>query len=147
MGVTLEMVSPDGAARLARSHQACFEQSWSVDEFSKLLENPAILGVMLCEDKRDIGMSLIQILNTEAEILTFGVHRKRRGNGFGYHLLQGCCNWVQGRGAKFMVLEVSSNNIAAKHLYFGFGFEQVGLRKAYYADQSDALICRMALPG
>ena len=48
-------------------------------------------------------------------------------------------------GAQTLFLEVSAENPPAINLYAGLGFEQVGRRKAYYADGSDALVMRLSL--
>jgi ribosomal-protein-alanine N-acetyltransferase len=47
---------------------------------------------------------------------------------------------AQYREAEVMFLEVSTTNTAARALYGQAGFAQVGLRRQYYADGSDALV-------
>ena len=49
------------------------------------------------------------------------------------------------RGGKAVFLEVSIGNLAAQALYRRFGFVEVGRRKRYYADSSDALVLRMKI--
>ena len=44
-----------------------------------------------------------------------------------------------------MFLEVSTRNPAARGLYQQLGFQQVGRRKGYYADGSDALVMSKSL--
>jgi ribosomal-protein-alanine N-acetyltransferase len=43
------------------------------------------------------------------------------------------------------VLEVATGNTAAQALYARAGFTDVGLRRRYYADGSDALVMRVNL--
>ncbi|MCF6292408.1 MAG: GNAT family N-acetyltransferase [Robiginitomaculum sp.] len=145
MGLKVQQVSQGQAARLAKLHQSCFQQSWSVAEFSRLLENQAVIGLMYLEDDRDIGLALLQSIAGETEILIFGIIPTRRGKGFGYGLLSGICDYAGTIDSKAIFLEVSNNNPAGINLYKGYGFEQVGLRKKYYADRSDALIYRLKL--
>jgi len=145
VGLKVQQVSQVQAARLAKLHQNCFQQSWSIAEFSRLLENQAVIGLMYLEDDRDIGLALLQSIAGETEILTFGIIPARRSKGFGYGLLSGICDYAKTIDSKAVFLEVSSNNSAGKNLYLGYGFEQVGIRKSYYADRSDALICRLSL--
>jgi ribosomal-protein-alanine N-acetyltransferase len=47
---------------------------------------------------------------------------------------------VRHHGAVRLFLEVSTRNPAARGLYQQSGFQQVGRRRAYYADGSDALV-------
>ena len=48
-------------------------------------------------------------------------------------------------GASSLFLEVGDRNSAAQALYRGLGFQAVGRRKAYYADE-DADILRLPIP-
>ncbi|MBL4617724.1 MAG: GNAT family N-acetyltransferase [Robiginitomaculum sp.] len=145
MGIKVQQVSHSQAARLAKLHKSCFQQSWGIAEFSRLLENQVVTGLMYLEDDRDIGLALLQSIAFETEILTFGIIPSRRGRGFGYGLLGGICDYARTIDSKAIFLEVSNSNPAGINLYTGYGFEQVGLRKKYYADRSDALIYRLPL--
>lgn len=145
MAILTKAVSVDEAGQLASLHQKCFTDSWGSKEFAELMNNPVVLGLIHTQDKKDIGMALLQTIAGETEILTFGIVPAYRGKGLGYGLLQACVNRAVICGARAMFLEVSSDNHAARNLYSGFGFQQVSVRKAYYADRSDALICRLSL--
>ncbi|MXY71468.1 MAG: ribosomal-protein-alanine acetyltransferase, partial [Dehalococcoidia bacterium] len=48
-------------------------------------------------------------------------------------------------GAAAVTLEVRASNEAARALYRGCGFEEVGERRRYYADGADAVIMTLAL--
>ncbi|MYD29817.1 MAG: ribosomal-protein-alanine N-acetyltransferase, partial [Dehalococcoidia bacterium] len=48
-------------------------------------------------------------------------------------------------GAEAVTLEVRVSNGAARALYGGCGFEEVGERLRYYADGEDAVIMTLAL--
>ena len=54
------------------------------------------------------------------------------------------------QGAQSLVLEVDRANLAALRLYRGAGFEELGVRPAYYGASTDgsgdALIMRAHLP-
>jgi len=73
MGIKVQQVSHSQAARLAKLHKSCFQQSWGIAEFSRLLENQVVTGLMYLEDDRDIGLALLQSIAFETEILTFGI--------------------------------------------------------------------------
>ena len=49
------------------------------------------------------------------------------------------------RGAEALFLEVSERNMEARALYAGAGCAEVGRRKRYYADGSEALVLRLGL--
>jgi ribosomal-protein-alanine N-acetyltransferase len=50
------------------------------------------------------------------------------------------------RGARDVLLEVSSDNPRAQKLYRRYGFEHIHTRRRYYRDGSDGLIMRLTLP-
>ncbi|VAW01084.1 hypothetical protein MNBD_ALPHA06-2233 [hydrothermal vent metagenome] len=145
MGLRATPIPAKDAARLAAVHQRCFAQSWSDAEFASLMQNPTVQGLGLVEDDRDIGLALLQNVASETEILTFGIIPARRGNGMGYFLLDAVADMARASGSSALFLEVSATNLAAVHLYQGYGFEQISTRAAYYADRSDAWIFRLAL--
>ena len=54
---------------------------------------------------------------------------------------------VAAHGAERLILEVSAGNDAARALYRGAGFTEIGRRRAYYPDGSDALVLERAWVG
>ncbi len=145
MAILTRQVLADQANRLAKLHKKCFADSWEAKYFRELLSNKAVQALAQTEDDRDTGIALLQTIARETEILTFGIVPSHRAKGLGYKLLQACVDHVLAAGVRSMFLEVSGNNKAAQNLYFGFGFEHIGTRKEYYADRSDAMICRLSL--
>jgi ribosomal-protein-alanine N-acetyltransferase len=58
-------------------------------------------------------------------------------------LLHAVCAEARLRGGRTMFLEVATRNAPARELYRQFGFIEVGRRRGYYADASDAVVLRM----
>ncbi len=81
------------------------------------------------------------------DILRVAVLPDFQCRGFGKKLLES----VESEGSVFMdfpvfcLLEVSSRNESALHLYKKQGYETLHIRKKYYKDGSDALIMRKTL--
>jgi [ribosomal protein S18]-alanine N-acetyltransferase len=72
------------------------------------------------------------------EIAVRGTHRRR---GIGHLLLIALIETGLELKALYATLEVRESNVTAQNLYETFGFEKVGMRKAYYTDnREDALI-------
>ncbi len=90
-------------------------------------------------------MILARLAADEAEVLTVAVVPERRQQGLGARLVSEAAGEARRRGAVRLFLEVSTRNPAARALYRALGFEQVGRRRGYYADGSDALTLRLTL--
>nr|WP_245215481.1 GNAT family N-acetyltransferase [Pararoseomonas baculiformis] len=89
------------------------------------------------------GFILARAVAGEAEILTLAVDPACRRQGLGGSLLGACLAEVARRGAACLFLEVSEGNAPARALYGRAGAREVGRRRCYYADRSDALVLRI----
>ncbi|WP_159349291.1 GNAT family N-acetyltransferase [Roseomonas harenae] len=92
------------------------------------------------------GFVLARAVAGEAEILTLAVDPAARRLGLGARLLSATLDAVADRGAACLFLEVSEVNAPARALYARAGAEEVGRRRRYYADGSDALVLRITPP-
>jgi len=68
-----------------------------------------------------------------------------RGQGAGAQLLARGEAEAAARGARRVFLEVSTLNASAKSLYFRVGYSEIGRRRGYYSDGSDALVLEKTL--
>jgi ribosomal-protein-alanine N-acetyltransferase len=127
-------------AALAALHAQCFAEAWTAEALASLLTGPGTFVFHLPE-----GFVIARVAGDEAEILTIAVSPEARGQGLGRVLLRQAAGEAQTRGAQAMFLEVAADNAAARALYAGQGFEQVGGRKGYYNGR-DALILKRPLP-
>jgi ribosomal-protein-alanine N-acetyltransferase len=140
MTVRVFKASPQLADRFADVHAACFPRPWSQREIASLMQLPGTLGFALETDGTVSGLVLVRQAADEAEILTIGVRPQQRRTGAGAQLLAACEAALRKSGCERIFLEVAVGNDAAKGLYAGAGYREVGRRKAYYADGSDALV-------
>jgi [ribosomal protein S18]-alanine N-acetyltransferase len=131
------------AAALAAIHAASFPagQAWGADAIGLQLALPGSFGLL---DLRG-GMLLGRAAGDEAEVLTLAVAPAMRRRGIGANLLQEAKAQAVTRGADAIFLEVAADNAAALALYRREGFAEVGRRRRYYADASDALLMRVTL--
>ncbi len=84
----------------------------------------------------------------EAHLLNLCVKPRWQGMGFGRTLLAHLVDEVADRGAEVIFLEVRPSNEAARRLYAGAGFVEVGTRPGYYPaaeGREDALVLALQL--
>jgi len=143
----------DGAAEpLSLMHAACFpEEPWDVLSFERLLALHGVFGYVAWLGEHPLdealgGFVLARDLGGEAEILTLGVLPEMRRCGLGRALLDAVMAEAGRRRIASVVLEVATDNEAARRLYVATGFVRVGTRPRYYRRSHaaiDALILRL----
>ena len=131
------------AAALATIHAAAFSprEAWGEDAIALQLVLPGAFGLI---DERG-GMLMGRVAADEAEVLTLAVAPSVRRRGLATALLRAARAQVSAGGGRAMFLEVATGNTAALALYQREGFVEVGRRRRYYADSSDALVLRVNL--
>ncbi len=88
-----------------------------------------------------VGFLGLWFMADEAHITAVAVSESWRGKGVGELLIIGCLELAMARGSSVVSLEARVSNHVAQSLYLKYGFEKVGVRKAYYTDnREDATI-------
>lgn len=83
----------------------------------------------------------------QADVQTIAVLDKHRRTGIGGAMLTELLAEAGRRGAREIFLEVRADNPQAQAVYRHFGFEEIGIRRRYYDDGTDALMMRRSLDG
>jgi [ribosomal protein S18]-alanine N-acetyltransferase len=140
-----------GAEPLAALHRACFpEDPWNAAAMAAILALRGFFGRLAWEGEAPVGFALALDLQGECEILSLGTLPQHRRAGIARTLLAEVCREARERRAEFAALEVAIDNTAARALYAGFGFTEVGSRPKYYRRGNaliDAVILRLPLVG
>jgi ribosomal-protein-alanine N-acetyltransferase len=131
------------AAAMAAMHGACFpaDARWDASAMRAQLALPGTFALL---DPAG-GFILARHAAEQAEILTLAVLPARRRNGCASALLAAAAAHAARAGAREMFLEVSEHNCPARALYSATDYAEVGRRRRYYPDGSDALVLRAPL--
>ncbi len=112
------------------SHRASEESSHPAGEESSHHDRGAIAG-----------FAGLWLQFDQAHVVTVAVEPAMQRNGIGSLLVLSLFNVAEEAGMEDATLEVRTSNVAARSLYRGFGFFEVGVRKKYYLDNGeDAVI-------
>lgn len=88
-----------------------------------------------------VGIAGFWVMVDEAHITTIAVRKDYRRQGIGERLLISIIDMAAQMNAKVVTLEVRVSNAPAQALYEKYGFQRIGLRRAYYSDNGeDALL-------
>jgi ribosomal-protein-alanine N-acetyltransferase len=95
-----------------------------------------------------IAYAIVMLALDEAHLLNLSVARPYQRLGFGWRMLEWMARQARDYGARTMLLEVRPSNAPAQRLYERYGFERIGVRRAYYpayGGREDAVVMRIAL--
>ncbi|MEV1001938.1 ribosomal protein S18-alanine N-acetyltransferase [Nonomuraea sp. NPDC050202] len=81
----------------------------------------------------------------QADVQTIAVLDRHQGTGIGGAMLTELLAEAARRGAREIFLEVRADNPRAQAVYRHFGFEEIGTRRRYYDDGTDAIMMRRKL--
>lgn len=94
------------------------------------------------------GYGIMSVGAGESHILNLCVRKQSHGCGYGRQLLRYLLKIAREHHARTTLLEVRPSNAQALRLYHGIGFNEVGIRRAYYPGRKgreDALILAIEL--
>ncbi|MDR0477324.1 MAG: ribosomal protein S18-alanine N-acetyltransferase [Desulfobulbaceae bacterium] len=141
------MVTADAAAVAALENESL--SPWTAAQIAALPEQKQYRA-RLCRaaDGELVGWSCLLLAADEAELLKIAVPLARRRQGIGRALLADAVAGAARAGARRFFLEVREHNQAARALYAGAGFIEIGRRQGYYRQPADdALVLEKSLRG
>ncbi|WP_327093282.1 ribosomal protein S18-alanine N-acetyltransferase [Nonomuraea sp. NBC_01738] len=94
-----------------------------------------------------IGYAGLAAAGDQADVQTIAVLAAHQGRGIGGAMLTELLGEARRRGAGEIFLEVRADNPRARAVYERFGFEEIGVRRRYYDDGTDAIMMRRKLDG
>lgn len=83
------------------------------------------------------GFCGMWLMVDEVHIINIAVREAHRGQGIGETLLISSIDMATALKGVLVTLEVRASNKVAQNLYTKYGFQQMGIRKAYYTDNKE----------
>ena len=117
-----------------------FDNFWSYNVLKQELENLNTTYIIAKENDEVVGFAGISVCLDEATINNIVVKKSHRGHGIGGELLDALIELCIELNQKSLTLEVNVSNTPAINLYEKFGFQNLGIRKKYYNNTTDAII-------
>mgnify|MGYP000941347478 CR=1 FL=1 len=101
------------------------------------------------DDRLPLGYLVAMPGVAEVHLLNITVAPAHQRQGWARFMLDALVLWSRGQQAQWLWLEVRQSNRPARRLYEQYGFNQVGLRKAYYPagalQREDAVVMSLNL--
>ena len=125
---------------LVELENKCFKIPWSRNMFLGDVDNPNAYYILIINDDRVIGYCGLYRVLDESSITNIAVHPDFRKKGLATLMLRNIFEYCLKASISFVTLEVRESNTDAIKLYMDNGFEIVGERKNYYADNRETAI-------
>ncbi len=122
-----------------------FDNFWNYEIFKEELVNNNSSYLVARYNDEIVCYGGIKIVLDVADVMNIVTRKDKRNMGFGKFILNELINISKEENCTSITLEVNENNKPAIHLYEHFGFEQVGLRKKYYAGLDNAILMTLNL--
>lgn len=123
-------------------------EAWSRESYLDELADTELRCYLVAESADGVllGSGGLMTIGETAQIVTVGVLPAARRRGLGRTLVRALIAEARRRGASEVLLEVREDNEAARRLYEGEGFTNLGRRRGYYdRGQVDAVTMRYAI--
>ena len=121
-------------------------EAWSAAMFWNELANGHHYVVASEDDGTVLGYAGLAVGQDEAWVNNLAVRRDAQRRGIGRSLLSVLIGEARRHRVHQVLLEVSSENVAAQHLYRSYGFAVIGVRRGYYQpSNTDALVMQLEL--
>ena len=133
----------DVPAVLALEQAVFGVDAWSERSVADELTGPRRVALVAC-DPGVVGYVVTASAGDVVDLHRIAVHPQRRRTGLARSLLALASSRT---GAGRMLLEVAAGNSAALAFYAAEGFTEVGRRRGYYRDGSDAVVMQRTVPG
>ena len=135
--------------RIVEIEELAFPTPWSLAAFKRELTLPfsrLLVASLPSETPHGLAGFLCRwLVADECHVLNIAVHPSQRRNGVGTELLQTAIEEAGAKKAQIVTLEVRRSNLAARHLYRKFDFEERRLRRGYYGPGEDAIVMELRL--
>lgn len=132
-GIAIRPLRSEDIDAVVAIETEAFSTPWSPETFEGLIDRDAVELIVMTDDVDGvIGYAVLWCILDQGELANLALATTRRGAGLGSLLLRHVMQTARERGVQRLFLEVRASNQRAIDLYHGFGFTDVGVRRAYY---------------
>ena len=125
-----------------------FSEPWSRDAFADTINNEEFLYLVALFEGKVVGYAGCVIALDEGNITNIAVDINYRRMGIADELMKQLRLLLAKKDVRCIFLEVRESNEAAKALYRGCGYEEIGIRKNFYRKpQENAIIMKLDISG
>ncbi len=140
--VRVAVMTPDDLSEVLCIERRSHVFPWRAQIFLDCLHIGHVCHV-LKDQQQLLAYGIMSIGAKECHILNLCVHQEAQGQGLGTAMLIDLLCTARARAVHTAYLEVRRSNVIAQALYTKTGFNEIGIRRAYYAvakGREDAIV-------
>ena len=138
--VRFEPLDERHIARLLTIEEEAYPDPWTPGMFRQEMLNRTSHFYVAYVEEELVGYAGFWLLADEIHITKITVVSDCRRRGYGREILEHLCTTGVALGAYSVRLEVRESNEAARALYTSLGFQNVGIRRGYYARARESAV-------
>jgi ribosomal-protein-alanine N-acetyltransferase len=122
--------------------RACFAAPWPRSIMAEEIMGQGCTRMEVADEPGGVtGFMIYWVIPPEAHLINLAVTPVGQGRGVGRAMVERLLAVARSEAVSQIFLEVRASNLVAQRLYAGVGFEQIDVRRGYYADNGeDALV-------
>lgn len=128
---------------------AAYDFPWTRGNFLDSLHAGYLARLLYDEPGALAGYFVAMAGVDEMHLLNLSVAPALQGRGHARWMLDALCDHCRSQAASMLWLEVRTGNARARRLYRRYGFNEIGVRRAYYpaaaATREDAIVMSLAV--
>lgn len=137
----IRKINKDDIENILEIENECFSDPWNREMFLESLEDDNCYFIGIDDEGKIIAYSIFLCLkNIEAQVLSIATSKEYQRRGLAKMLFEKSLEHAKNLRIFEYTLEVRKSNAPAIALYKSLGFDDEGIRPAYYSDGEDAII-------
>ena len=117
--------------------RACFEHSWSEEDFLACLRQRNCIGMVAEHEHRIVGFMIYELHKAKLRILNFAVAPSFWKQGVGAQMVRRLVDKLSQQRRKEIALEVRETNLPAQLFFQSQGFRAVCVLRRHYDDTTE----------
>lgn len=142
--VKIENMALGDMEQIVELEKQCFSVPWTYKDFEDTLKYENVVFLVAKENEQIVGYGGLYMSMDQGDIANIAVAPSYRRKGIADLLMKELFEEAKNKSVADIFLEVRESNQAAINLYKKYGFEQIGIRKAYYTNPTENGLLMMA---
>ena len=132
----IRLLAREHLAEVAEIERLCFSQPWSEQSLGLLIADGGVGFVALVDGAVAAYGGMLYVLD-EGQITNIATHPDYRRRGLARAVVDALCEYAMEKELCSVFLEVRESNLAARELYRGCGYGEIGTRRRFYRDPTE----------